>query len=515
MPGIGQPPRSRVAHSLTVRLGLFVILAEALVLAAIGFFYVERFASEADRGVLAAVQQPGLLMNRQLLRYESVADKAMMSELMGEEYVDGMVFGADGHIYYALDPANVGRMVREVLALPDGSAPQDLETPRAYRKQESGRSYLLSVTPIAAFAGAKPFFFTYVKVATDALEARKADIFRFFLLGSGACLVLTSLAILGLTDRLVIRPVRLLAQSADHVADGSLDEPLPAARNDEIGDLGRSFARMRDAIRSKIGELRQANETLVRLDELKSSFLSAVSHELRTPLTAILGFVRLIERDMDRHLHTLCEDNPQLKERCDRVRQNLSIISREGERLTRLINDLLDLTKIESGRVEWRDREIDPEPLLARVGEAAGGMFAQRPEVAFSVQTSGVLPRLFIDPDRLEQVLLNIISNAAKFTQEGSVQLMARPALDGHVRISVRDSGPGIQPEDQVRIFDKFHQVGQGDTLPRDAKGTGLGLSISRQIVRHYKGRIWVESEPGKGSTFHVELPGISPAPLG
>ncbi len=503
--------RHNLTRSLTFKLGVLVVLAEALVLAAIGFFYVERFSSEVDRGVAATVQMPGLLMNRQLLRYESVADKAMMTELVGEEFVDGLVFGADGHVYYALNPSDVGRTVDQVLAGRQGLDPRDIDTPRIFREESGGRGTLTSITPITAFAGAKPFFFAYVKVSTDATDARKAGIFRFFLLGSAACLILTSLIILGLTDRLVVKPVSELSESADHVADGFLEEPLPAARDDEIGDLGRSFSRMRDAIRESIRELRGANARLVKLDELKSSFLSSVSHELRTPLTAILGFVRIIERDMDRHLHSLCEDHPELTERCGRVRDNLSIISREGERLTRLINDLLDLTKIESGRMQWRDRETDPVELLGRVSDAGRGMFTEKPEVEVTLRLLGVLPRICVDPDRLEQVILNILSNAAKFTEKGRVEIIARAALGGRLHISVKDSGPGIPAEDLERIFDKFHQVGRGDTLQSPARGTGLGLAISRQIVEHYDGRIWVESEPGSGSTFHVEIPGASP----
>lgn len=502
--------RSRLPRSLMFKLGVLVVLAEAVVLAAIGYFYVERFSSEVDRAVVATVQMPGLLMNRQLLRYESVADKAVMTELVGEEFLDGLVFGADGHVYYALNPENVGKTVEQALGSQSGLVPRAIEAPIAFRDHKDGRSYLTSITPLTAFPGAKPFFFTYIKVSADSSEARKVGIFRFFFLGSGICLILTSLTMLGLTDRLVIRPVRELSESADHVADGFLDEPLPAVRDDEIGDLGRSFSRMRDSIRVKIKELRDANASLVKLDELKSSFLSSVSHELRTPLTAILGFVKLIERDMDRHLHALCAEHPQLQERCNRVRDNLSIISREGERLTRLINDLLDLTKIESGRMEWRDREIDPAELLSKVSNSCRGMFALKPEVELQLMISGILPRLTIDPDRLEQVLLNILSNAAKFTETGHVEITARPAMGGRLRISVKDSGSGIPLEDQERIFDKFHQAERSDTLQSSAKGTGLGLAISRQIVEHYNGKIWVESEPGKGSTFHVELPGTS-----
>ena len=132
---------------------------------------------------------------------------------------------------------------------------------------------------------------------------------------------------------------------------------------------------------------------------------------------------------MDRHLHSLCEDHPELTERCGRVRDNLSIISREGERLTRLINDLLDLTKIESGRMQWRDRETDPVELLGRVSDAGRGMFTEKPEVEVTLRLLGVLPRICVDPDRLEQVILNILSNAAKFTEKGRVEIIARAAL--------------------------------------------------------------------------------------
>jgi signal transduction histidine kinase/CheY-like chemotaxis protein len=268
-------------------------------------------------------------------------------------------------------------------------------------------------------------------------------------------------------------------------------------------------------------KLEEANVRLQELDKLKSAFLSSVSHELRTPLTSVLGFAKLIHRDFARAFLPVDGQDGSKKKRAERISKNLEIIQHEGERLTRLINDVLDLTKIESGRMSWNDRPVPAEELIKHAVNVVQGHFEDNPDVKLVLDVQEDLPQLLVDPDRMEQVLINLLNNAAKFTRRGEVRLQARRMEAGGVRISVTDSGPGIAPEDLDRIFDMFHQVQQRETGGEKPEGTGLGLAISRQIVNHYQGRLWAESETGQGSTFVVELPApaeaeadaIEPAP--
>ena len=270
--------------------------------------------------------------------------------------------------------------------------------------------------------------------------------------------------------------------------------------------------RTRELVRKAV-ELEAANARLVELDALKSSFVSSVSHEVRTPLTSILGFARLIERDFHRHFFPLGAHRPELAAKGERIVNNLRVIDREGDRLTRLISEFLDLAKIEYGSLRWEETRVSLNPFLNQVADAVRGMFSDRPDVAFLLDIAPHLPDIRIDQDRLQQVLCNLINNAVKFTASGSVTLSAAMRENGMLHIAVSDTGIGIPAEDLERVFEKFHQVGQKNAGVGVSRGTGLGLTICRQIVQHYDGSIWVESEPGRGSTFHVTLPVILDTP--
>ncbi|MYL84467.1 PAS domain S-box protein [Desulfovibrio aerotolerans] len=276
---------------------------------------------------------------------------------------------------------------------------------------------------------------------------------------------------------------------------------------------------LREAVKERSGrlavkaaELEAANLRLQELDRLKSGFLATVSHDLRTPLTSIMGFAKLISRDFLKYFAPFATGHDRLARQAERIASNLAIIENEGERLTRLINDFLDLSKIEAGRAQWRDTQVDVAAALTRAADAVSADFDAKPGVRFTMTIAENLPPLTIDPDRLTQVLVNLLGNAAKFTDEGFVKLHAF-VRDDLLRIELTDTGEGIQRESLEKIFDKFHQAQASDTVEenRRRKGTGLGLAICRQIVEHYQGRIWVESELGRGSTFILELPLAQP----
>ena len=268
-----------------------------------------------------------------------------------------------------------------------------------------------------------------------------------------------------------------------------------------------------ERMKSRTTELEQANEELRQMDRMKSDFLSSVSHELRTPLTSILGFVSLVVREFSRSFVPLAEGDAALDKKARRIQDNLDIVQKESERLTRLINDVLDLAKIESGRTEWHDAPMQVAALVQDAVNAARGMFAQKPEVALELEIADNLPAFMADADRLQQVLVNLINNAVKFTDRGAVTMRAFLNEQSMIQIEVRDTGAGFPPEDAESIFDKFQQSKQGDVLTDKPKGTGLGLAICKEIVEHYDGRIWAASEPGKGSVFALTLPGALAVP--
>lgn len=280
----------------------------------------------------------------------------------------------------------------------------------------------------------------------------------------------------------------------------------------DLADLNRHLEQLvrerTEDLVNKARELEEANQRLRELDEMKSAFLSSVSHELRTPLTSILGFAKLLHKEFTRNFLPLAQNEPLLVKKGQRIQSNLLIISHEGERLTRLINDVLDLNKIESGSMGWRDERLNMSDIVETAVQSVTGLFSQNPQVGLVSEIDPALPVVIADPDRMQQVLINLLNNAAKFTDDGSVTVRAFPRF-GQVRVEIADTGVGILPEDQNRIFEKFHQT-KTATMGDKPKGTGLGLTICREIVEHYGGRIWVESEPGKGSTFIFTLPAAS-----
>ena len=244
----------------------------------------------------------------------------------------------------------------------------------------------------------------------------------------------------------------------------------------------------------------------MELDALKSLFLTTVSHDLRTPLTSILGFAKLLHREFTKYFMTDKDRDPELAKRGERILANLGIIAREGERLTRLVNDFLDLSRIESGSVVWHDKEVAPATIVAEAVEAVGGQFADISDVDLVVEVVEGLPAVFVDQDKIAQVLVNLLNNAAKYTTRGQV-LVRVSAEEEHLKVMVRDTGCGIPVQERAKIFDKFHKVRNGDTVSHKPAGTGLGLAICRNIVAHYGGDIWVESAPGQGCAFFFTLP--------
>jgi signal transduction histidine kinase len=235
-------------------------------------------------------------------------------------------------------------------------------------------------------------------------------------------------------------------------------------------------------------ELREANQRLTELDRLKDDFVSTITHELRTPLTSIRAFTQILL------------EHPDIGE--EQRARFLGIITKETERLTRLINQVLDLSRIESGRAEWHESSVDMREVVADTVTGMSQVFEER-NIRVQLSLPHDVRSVRADVDRMIQVMLNLLSNAAKFCQ-GRIEI-ALSEQGGAVRVDVRDNGPGIDPADQKVVFDKFRQA--RDSLAAKPQGSGLGLHISRQIVEHFGGRMWVESAPGQGACFSFTLP--------
>lgn len=239
-------------------------------------------------------------------------------------------------------------------------------------------------------------------------------------------------------------------------------------------------------------------------NDAKSAFLSTVSHELRTPLTSVIGFAKIIRKRLTGKIFPLINvSDGKVGKIKDQISQNLDVVVSEGERLTTLINDVLDLAKIEAGKMEWHIENVEMGSVIDQALASTTAVFDAK-NLKLKKKIAKDLPTIKGDRDKLIQVLINLLSNASKFTDSGEVVCSAVIENDDFI-ISITDTGMGISPEDQPKVFDKFKQV--GDTLTDKPKGTGLGLPISKEIIEYHGGKIWVESEIGKGSTFSFSLP--------
>jgi signal transduction histidine kinase len=277
-------------------------------------------------------------------------------------------------------------------------------------------------------------------------------------------------------------PEELFA-ALDHGADDCLLKPCR---------WGELIARVRAGLR----RARATQRHVVRAAELQelyerhTEFLSTVSHEIRTPLSAILSAANVLLRYGNK--------------RPDSVERFARVIHQEGRRLTRLINNLLDLAKIEAGQVEWHFAPTALEELVQEVQESFTALAGER-NLALEVEPWGEPVVARLDRDKLTQVLVNLLSNSIKHSPDGAaVRLRFRPTAGGGVRLEVEDEGAGIPAGHEERIFERFQQLEVGE----ERGGTGLGLTISRQIVEHHGGRIWAEPGRESGALFVVELPG-------
>ncbi|AGX87903.1 HAMP domain-containing sensor histidine kinase [Candidatus Symbiobacter mobilis] len=345
-------------------------------------------------------------------------------------------------------------------------------------------------------------------VATDEAEYRKP--LTALLYGFVAALLLSILISMATMLRLVRRmtkPIEMLNQAVHTFASTGQNAPLELHRTDELGQLAASFNDMSATIQKRAHELEAINHKLLELDAAKSVFLSTVSHELRTPLTSVVGFAKVIRKKHDEVITpVLTNADPKIIKAITQIRGNLDIIIAESERLTLLISDVLDITRMDAGKMEWKSESVDFADVLRRAMAMTSDLFEKK-GIPCTQATDPELPSVIGDGERLVQALVNLLSNAAKFTDAGQVTCEARKTPQG-ILVRVTDTGVGIAPELHQAIFNKFKQV--GDILSSKPSGMGLGLPICKEIVEHHGGRIWVDSEPGRGSAFFMEIPTTS-----
>jgi signal transduction histidine kinase len=285
----------------------------------------------------------------------------------------------------------------------------------------------------------------------------------------------------------LIDPIQRTETRLSQIAAGDFSGRLDVQNRDELGSLATNVNRMNDELRRLYGELETASKH-------KSEFLANMSHELRTPLNAIIGFSQVLRQQLFGEVN-------------EKQAEYLDDILSSGNHLLSLINDVLDLSKVEAGQVELELADFSLREALER-GVVMVRERATTSGVQLTLQLAPGVDIVRGDERRLRQVVFNLLSNAVKFTPAGGRIDIAAERGDGEVQVSVQDTGPGVAPEDRERIFEEFQQT---DVGANQREGTGLGLALSRRLVELHGGRVEVESELGRGSTFSVHLPLKSP----
>jgi signal transduction histidine kinase len=357
----------------------------------------------------------------------------------------------------------------------------------------------------APFGGAAQSTDAYVSVGIPAAVAF-AGVNRILARNLAALVLVAGLALAAawvVGNRFIVRQIQTLVEATKRVAAGELGvrTGLPRGQG-EVSQLAGAFDQMAESLdraherrlleeelRRKNYQLEQQNLAIQEANRLKTEFVSMVSHELRTPLTSIQGYAELLLED---------------KRITEEQRETLTIVKKNSDRLLGLVNDLLDLSRMEAGKLDLHRANLDLARLIPQVAGSLRPLIDAKRQ-RLKLDLSEALPAVWADQDRVTQILTNLISNAHKYTlAEGNITVAARQD-DGFVRVDVSDTGIGLSPEDQAQLFTKFFRA--HERSPQAGGGTGLGLVICRLLVELHGGRITVSSAPGQGSTFSFSLP--------
>jgi signal transduction histidine kinase len=351
-----------------------------------------------------------------------------------------------------------------------------------------------------------------IRVENDAEEIRSAQQtnIAWMAVAAVATVFLAMVVLYAIVRYVIVKPLRHLCDVSNAIRSGDIEQRAVIHTGDEFEELGAAFNRMlrqllrqQDELREvngeldqKIDEMAEANMRLFEMNQIKSDFLATVSHELRTPLNSIIGFSDLLA---------------SLEKLEDKEKRFASNIQRSGRQLLEMINDILDLAKIESGKMDVRLSDFSISSVVSAQCDMARPLSSKK-NIDLDCEIEPALPLMRQDSNKVEQILNNLLSNAIKFTPDGGrITVSVKRDRRGDLRLSVADTGVGISEEEQGVIFEKFRQgsnvLAGGTAMTREYSGTGLGLSIVRELCRLLGGEITVESELGKGSEFAVVLP--------
>lgn len=488
---------SRPFSSLIIKIGVIIILAEIIVLAFVGVFYVERFSEAIDKRIEQQVTLPSILMDSGLLNVASLVEQDTMRHIVGETLLDGWAIDRNRNIIASFNPDYRGLAIDDIVGI-NGS---DFNFSEPQSHVNSTRNFVTSTTPIYRNGNETPRLFIYIKVSTQEAEAEKVSIRNRYLLGSILTIFATSLIIIVSFRWVILNRIRDTLAVLEKVDAGDLTARTSGKLSgDELGIL-------RQRINATIGtlETRNKEQELAEIERLEHKHVSNLlskeqewnasiqqmikvfSHELRTPLSVIQSSVDLLTRYGENYT-------------AERKAEKFATVRAQVKYMTRILDDVVQVVQTAFGHDNFHPRMINLEQICDIIVKELQETVGRKHQLV--LVTDKQIKQVYADENLITRILINLLSNAIKYSPDGSEICLELRNEDG-IQLSVIDRGMGISQEDQTRIFETFYRT---DNV-QDIKGTGLGLSIVRDCVKLHGGELSLESELGAGSTFRVLLP--------
>jgi len=478
--------RREIFSSLKVKFGVMIILIEVIVLSITGIIYVTQFSIQVDNRLISRAQIPGNLIAKGKLNYDVVRDREQLIEMIGDEPLEAMVISITQIIFYSLNSQYEGENVSVIPNVQSEWFTINTTSTLILRETFGSNNFVTVIIPVLALVDGKPYYFSYIKISANQAAIEKRNITLLFLSGSILCIISTSIVIVLSFKKMLLNRINKVVQVLKSIQNGNLasrvDEPMS---KDEIGILQNGVNSMAIHRMNTEEKMKLMIENLKRSNEELTQFTYVASHDLQEPLRMVVSFTQLLQRKYKDKLDNDANDF-------------INYIVDGATRMQGLINDLLILS-----RVETRGKSFNATDMNVILELVRKSLYILIKESNTKV-TNDPLPVIIADDSQMVQLLQNLISNAIKFNHSEIPQVH----ITGEVKeksweFSVKDNGIGIDSQYFDRIFIIFQRLHKKN----EYEGTGMGLAICKSIVQRHRGKIWVESEIGKGSTFYFSIP--------